>query len=96
MTPNKHTESDQRITRHSVKLSGPFSSPVSKYSKAGIMPLSPAVVGIPPMEAATVIVKTFSIGLKGVRMYLSNGFVIAYPRRADGRGIELFRPAWRP
>lgn len=91
--PNRQTDSDQRMTGDVENIRRPSSS-LSRYSKAGIMSQSPAVDGMPAMEAATVIVRTFSIGLKGVvDVHPAKAFMIAYPNRTEGSGIELVWPA---
>ena len=89
-----HTDSDQRMTCGVENMIAPFSG-LSRYSKAGMMPQSPAVYGMPPIEAATVIVKTFSIGPKVVvvDVHFANSFMVAYPNSVDGSGMELFCPA---
>jgi hypothetical protein len=65
-----------------------------RYSRAGIIPSRPAVTGIAPIEAAIVITSTFSRGEYGVHKYFEIGWKIIYPSNAEGKGIELFSPAW--
>lgn len=71
--PNKQTPRHQRINRHSVNFIGPLSREVVRYSRAGIVPLRPAVYGMPPIDEATVMTNTFSLGLNCRRRNRANG-----------------------
>ena len=73
MIPKKQRPIDQRIRFPKPSRSGPFSSGPIRYSRAGIIPIDPAVSGMHPLTVAALINRTFSEGASGVVVYLENG-----------------------